>query len=401
MTYPPDPRLDAAKLSPITEVIDLLRVEGLRRSGRELTGPCPRCGGTDRFNINTDSMKFLCRQCGIKGGDQVGLVMALLDMEFRPALHWLCGPAQEISPAEIARRRKAREAADRKQADEAQAYRERAIRDARAIWTRATPQVQIASALGNYLASRGLPPARFPDGLPDSIRFLADHPYVRKIGPDLVTLYRGPCMIARIDTASADCMAVHQTWLENHGLCKAVIRHEGQDYPAKMVRGAAKGGVIRLSDPRLDAGSLIMGEGIETTLTAMLAAPVANAACWAGVSLGNMAGKMRGVAGVKWSGLPLMEDRDAFVPPAWVRRLIFVEDGDSSPRMTRAKMLSGLRRAMAHRPGLKAQIVRAGEGIDLNDLVRPGGQEEGVAFSGASDDAPARHRAPSDEGTLE
>ena len=91
----------------------------------------------------------------------------------------------------------------------------------------------------------------------------------------------------------------------------------------------------------------------------------------------------------------------SFVPPAWVRRLIFVEDGDSSPRMTRAKMLSGLRRAMAHRPGLKAQIVRAGEGIDLNDLVRPGGQEEGVAFSGASDDAPARHRAPSDEGTLE
>jgi hypothetical protein len=64
-----------------------------------------------------------------------------------------------------------------------------------------------------------------------------------------------------------------------------------------------------------------------------------------------------------------MADRDAFAPPSWVKRLIFIMDGDSEPKMTRAKLECGLRRAMAVRPGLKGQIVQAGAGVDLNDVL--------------------------------
>ena len=112
-----------------------------------------------------------------------------------------------------------------------------------------------------------------------------------------------------------------------------------------------------------------MAEGIETTLSAMVARALPGAAYWAGVDLGNMAGARRLGPGLKYAGLPDLTDRDAFVPPQWVKRLVFVQDGDSAPKLTRAKLLSGLRRAMALRPGLTAAIVHPGEGIDMNDLL--------------------------------
>jgi aconitate hydratase len=45
--------------------------------------------------------------------------------------------------------------------------------------------------------------------------------------------------------------------------------------------------------------------------------------------------------------------------------VIYVQDGDSDPKLTRAKLVAGLRRAMLLRPGLRAQIVHAGAGVDL------------------------------------
>ena len=38
---------------------------GLKRQGRELVGPCPACGGTDRFSVTVKGARtvFNCRQC--------------------------------------------------------------------------------------------------------------------------------------------------------------------------------------------------------------------------------------------------------------------------------------------------------------------------------------------------
>ncbi len=47
-----------------TRLADLL--PGLKRSANYLIGPCPFCGGTDRFNVKTDDDGdlWICRQCG-------------------------------------------------------------------------------------------------------------------------------------------------------------------------------------------------------------------------------------------------------------------------------------------------------------------------------------------------
>ncbi|MDF2434906.1 MAG: hypothetical protein JWP44_4537, partial [Mucilaginibacter sp.] len=47
---------------------DMLSVIGTdtelhRVTGHELAGPCPWCGGTDRFRVNTKTQRFWCRRC--------------------------------------------------------------------------------------------------------------------------------------------------------------------------------------------------------------------------------------------------------------------------------------------------------------------------------------------------
>jgi phage/plasmid primase-like uncharacterized protein len=117
-----DPRLAEARAMSIEDVAGLLGIDGLRRAGREFTGPCPACGGTDRFSINTAKGVFNCRHCGAKGQGVVDLVMWRQGVEFLPALDWLCGPKPEITAAEAAARRaraeKSRAAADERAAAE-------------------------------------------------------------------------------------------------------------------------------------------------------------------------------------------------------------------------------------------------------------------------------------------
>lgn len=361
----PDLRLDVAHAIPTAEVVERLGIAGLRRSGAELVGPCPLCGGTDRFGVNLLSGAFLCRRCGIVGGDQVELVRRVLGCGFREALNWLVGAAEVAQdPAELAARRQRAEASARKQAREAERYRQRAIDQARELWRRSRDgRLGVVRA---YLIARGLP-ADLP--IPADLRFVLDHPYAKRLERQTVEPHRGPCMVAAIRNAAGEVTAVHQTWVDPappHG--KARIEWQGEVLGAKLVRGSKKGGAIRLVTPP-EARVLVMGEGIETTLAALAADAVPGAAYWAGVDLGNMAGRALPVAGVRHSGLPDLSDREAFVPPEWVRQMIYIQDGDSDPVTTRGKLLCGLRRAMALRPGLRAQIVPAGEGVDLRDVL--------------------------------
>ncbi len=374
MSFAEDPRVQEAKGMPMSEVVHRLGIGRLVKTGGELVGPCPLCGGKDRFGINLHSNLFQCRKCDIAGGDQIALVMQVQNMGFPDALKWLCGDAPaNIDPEEIKRRRARAAAEEARQREDQDRYRRRAIEDAKTIWKRAdgTPE----NLISEYLACRGISADMLPV-LPRALRLLKDHPYVKKIGRELETCHRGPCMIAAVQAPSGMLEAVHQTWISAdppHG--KATIIYKDTGMPAKLVRGSKKGGAIRLHTPR-GADTLIMGEGIETTLTALAADPVPGAAYWVGVDLGNMAGKMQKLPGKRYSGIPDINDDAAFIPPAWVRHLIFIQDGDSETASTRAKLESGLRRAMAHRPGLRAQIVHAGEGVDLNDVLNSKPEEE-------------------------
>lgn len=360
-----DGRLRDAKAKPILEVADRLGVDKLRPAGHERVGPCPVCGGRDRFGINPGRGVFLCRVCNV-GGDVVQLVRHVQGCTLPQALDYLLGEAPaQIDPAELERRRKLAEAAEAKRQELEATMRARAIRDAREIWHAAQPGADSPAAA--YLAGRGI---RFPSW-PPTLRFLPDHPYSLKRAGHLAERYRGPCMVAAIQDARGRITAVHQTWIDpgNPGQKAQVgLDEAGQPLIAKLVRGSKKGGAIRLS-PLGPSGQLIMGEGIETTASALVAGVAPGAAFWAGVDLGNMAGRQVKLAGTRYSGLPDMADGDAFVPPAGIVSLGFIQDGDSDPADTRAKLLAGIRRAQALRPGLRGWIAHAGEGADLNDVL--------------------------------
>lgn len=376
-----DTRLDESKAIPMTEVIDRLNIGELKRAGAEMVGPCPACGGTDRFAVNLRTGLFLCRRCGLRGGDQVSLVREVLGMGFREALTWLMGDARaDIDPAEAERRRARARAAEEKRERDAIRYRNAAISRGRKIWNATSGAA--SPELFRYLEARGLP-LSLATRLAPVLRYAPALPYVRKIGSELVTLHTGPAMVARIMGFSTDFLGAHCTWIDPHRpgkKARITMRQEdnkkGEPWPAKLIQGATKGGAITLTFDRKPV--LVVGEGIETTLTALAAEVIPEADYWAGISLGNMSGIMRRNPDKPRtpSGWPDMSDREAFVPPPWVKRLIFIQDGDSEPVATRAKLLSGLRRAMELRPGLECQIVHAGEGVDLNDLVAPPGDPE-------------------------
>lgn len=366
-----DPRLDAARARPIAEVAAALGIEGLRPAGREQVGPCPVCGGHDRFSIAPDRGVFNCRQCG--GGDVIGLVQLVQGVDFKAALSWLEGDrAAQIDPAEAARRKAARaEAAARRDAESAR-RRAQAQEQARKIWAEAIPAT--GTPVAHYLARRGIDLGTL---LPPTLRYHPDLPYM--VAGDgsggWVQVHRGPAMVAAVQDARGRFTAVHRTWIDlSRPKGTAAIVHAGERLAAKKSWGPVKGASIRLS-PQRDCDVLVMGEGIETTLTARIADAFPSAAYWAGISLGNMAGRrvLRG-AGMKFAGVPDLSDSNAFVPPDWVRWLVFIMDGDSEPRATRAHLLAGLRRAKARSPGLeRISIVPCPVGCDLNDVLRSGG----------------------------
>ena len=365
----PDYRLADAKAMPIEQVVNLLGVQGLVRTGHEMVGPCPSCGGRDRFGVNLRKGVFLCRRCDAKGGN-LDLVMLVMGMEFRAALEWLCGPSQQISDEE--RRARERRAEQNRLVNEARAARERqdAIRSAREIWNGAGPAE--GTAVRAYLELRGIAASLLPR-IPTCIRFAASLPYTVKADRGWEVIHRGPAMVAAVQGPDGVLSAVHRTWIDlsrPNGKASIVDPNTGEALPSKKVIGSKKGGAIRLSGPKHQASVMVMGEGIETTLSAMISGVEAGAMFWAGVDLGNMAGRRvtRG-DGMKFAGIPDLEDDEAFVPPPAVARLVYVMDGDSEPRLTRAKLEAGLRRAMVKRPGLKGQIAAAPQGLDLNDVL--------------------------------
>jgi putative DNA primase/helicase len=77
-----------ARAVPIEQIIEQ---RGLKlRGGVDRSGPCPVCGGEDRFAINVKKQLFNCRQCAV-GGDVIKLVEHLDRVDFIHACETLTG----------------------------------------------------------------------------------------------------------------------------------------------------------------------------------------------------------------------------------------------------------------------------------------------------------------------
>jgi hypothetical protein len=92
-----DSWMKRARSTPIERVI---AQRGIPLNGKtDRNGPCPICGGTDRFSINNAKGVWNCRQCGV-GGDVIKLVQHLDGIDFIAACTTLAGepPPKTVKP---------------------------------------------------------------------------------------------------------------------------------------------------------------------------------------------------------------------------------------------------------------------------------------------------------------
>ncbi len=186
-----------------------------------------------------------------------------------------------------------------------------------AIWQSAEPAQ--GTPVETYLSSRGIkvPP-------PDALRFHAGlkHPS-GGVWPVMVALVT--------NGADGTPLAIHRTFLARDGGGKAPVD------PQKMMLGPCRGGAVRLADP---GDVLMVGEGIETCLAAMLAS---GHPAWAALSTSGL------------RGLDLPKD---------VRDVIVLADGDEAGEA--AARDCALR---WKRQGRRVRIARPPQGMDFNDML--------------------------------
>ncbi|WP_336800817.1 DUF7146 domain-containing protein [Kaistia sp. MMO-174] len=390
-----DAFVDEARAVPIESEIAKRKLR-LKRAGTELVGPCPVCGGDDRFGVNPRKGVFNCRGSG-KGGDVIALVEYLDATDFIGACETLTGrkaPKGESSgpdEAEIARREARRIAAAAERERGEIDYREQERARMRRFWKEAGP-VDEGSPVALYLAGRGLP-------LPNvrTLRCLADHPYYvsRREGDREVwhEIWRGPAMMAAIVDSAGVFRGGHVTWIdpETFGKAEIVDPESGEILKAKKVRGSLSGNHIMLSTTPA-ARRLVIGEGIETVLSVRLALAerkpadwMAETLFWSSISLGNLGGRADGTVvhpteiridargakrRVKVPGPVPLEDpeKPALMPPDGIDEIILLGDGDSDRFATELV----LQRAAARWawPGRIILAAWAPAQADFNDILR-------------------------------
>ncbi len=361
----PDPDFEAwiarAKDAPISEGLACLGWGA--KEMRAKAGPCPACGGRDRFWINPGKDAWGCRHCGTGGKGALSLLMHVPGARFLDVCADLAGPSPKRLAAETAEdraaRQRQREEAQMRREDDARQRRERQrLEDLRQskralkLWQGAQP-VADGDAVSLYWRLRGLTCA-----VPADIRLHTRMAYWAGMASgEAEVVWRGPAMVSAARDAGGEITGCHITWLhpalaDGHidparatkGKAAIVHPETGEIMPAKKMRGQTWGSAIWLTERR---DFMLAGEGIETTgaaLSAFGGHPRVGAAV--GMSLGHLAA-VPVAAGAAW---------------------MFLGDGDSDPAATRAALQKAC--ASALKAGAaRALIAMAPQGCDLNDLV--------------------------------
>jgi hypothetical protein len=258
----PADEVERARRIPIEDVV-AARGGTLKRQGRELIGPCPHCGGTDRFGINLKKQVWHCRHCDT-GGDVIDLVIHLDGSDFVTAVRTLVGGSHPRSVAAPGRSPAASAPADRRWLT---------------VWNEALPLRDPRATLAlSYLTrpraqgGRGLV---IPDDLLDGrvLRFHGAHWWhtgaERAIQvPAILGLYR--------DVKTDEPQAIWRRRLTADGASAG---------PPKAM-GDKRGCAIKLCDDADVTTGLAVGEGPETMLGAMM---LGYRPAWALGDRGNLA----------------------------------------------------------------------------------------------------------------
>jgi putative DNA primase/helicase len=209
------------------------------------------------------------------------------------------------------------------------------------IWN--TTQTAKNSLVQSYLAQRGITAL-----IPASLRM--------HLGLRHPSGSRWPAMVALVTRAVDDePVAIHRTFLAQDGMSKAPVE------PAKLMLGpcAGAGAVVRLGG---QGQTLLIGEGIETGLSAMQAT---GHRTWAALSASGL------------RGLALPDDE---------RDIIVLADADKAGE---AAAKDSARRWV--REGRRVRIANPPRGMDFNDMLMA--FRSGIAFANNSpDEGPASAR---------
>lgn len=308
---------------------------GLKLRGKpsDRRGDCPFCGGkAPRFSMNVDKGVFHCKSCG-KGGDVIALEQKVGGGSLREAAERLAGDISVPEPAHIreARERRARER--EQQVIRGQEYKARRAAD---LWR--TACAAKGTLVETYLRSRGLHGPWLSAAL-EQLRFSPAVHHSGEAGGS-----RGaPAMVGLRVAPAGPTGGVHITYLRADGRGKAALD------PAKRMLGAGDRdgvpGAVWLTAPTAE-GPLVVGEGIESTVSAAILLGVWPCRMVATLSLEAMQG---GWATDKWDrvnvDLPRADlERKAFTWPepenGWGQVLIAV-DRDMNPVTRRVRKPMG------------------------------------------------------------
>lgn len=382
------------------------------KGDKNYAGPCPACGGNDRFSINPRRPAWNCRGCGFGGRDGISLYALANGHNLKSRTGFLAACSDALGGAPIPdggeveseaerqarldriaeqKRRNAERAAEAGKAENL--WRDREVAKARGIYLNA-PDRPVSPVLGEYLRRRtGF---AMHDAVYANLRLIPNATYWhgRDDRGHEVALYAGPAMVAPFVRLDADLKGritgCHQTWIDLREPPKfraRLLDDQGEALPAKKMRGTKKGSFIPLFG-LVTAERWVGGEGIENGLTIAGAEGFRpDTFYFAAGDLGNLAGpadpasafphphevredKAGRIRAVRVPGpvpKPGQDADEAMQVPDHVTELLLLADGDSEKWMTAAAMLRAQRRLA--RPGREVWEWRAPDGTDFSSLM--------------------------------
>lgn len=260
----------------------ILRSFGMAESFlRNQHGPCPMCGGEDRFRWDDAEGRgtYICNACG--AGDGMRLAMSFTGMAFSEIAPKIDAILGNIKPEASPQRR-----------DMTDDDRRRLLRETVGATVQATP----GDLVDAYLSTRGIDQTEYPK----AIRYGAS----MRDGEGGVR----PCMVALVgvhgetnDRGQQRYCSLHRTFLRPDGKGKAEMAS-----PRKMMPGSIPDGACVMLSDWPGYGPIGIAEGIETALaaSAIFQMPV-----WAAINATMMS---------KWA------------PPAGAEEVVIFADNDAN-----------------------------------------------------------------------
>jgi phage/plasmid primase-like uncharacterized protein len=361
----------------------------LKREGHEWIGPCPICGGKDRFAVNPQKRIFNCRGAGEGthgAGDLINLVQHVVGCDFVEAVERINHtPRPDRSRDESAEDRKKREQLHaaraieyaRREAEERAAMERKAAQDEATIADvikRAKP-LQGTHAEAYLREMRKLTPPRWLMG---DLRFVESLDYWGwgdNGAEEPILLAAVPALIAIIRDALGEIIGISQTFLDPKEPKKWQPIGSRRNAP-KKIRGRKQGGMVRLGRP---AETIAIAEGWENALAwHALGLGPEDIMLAAAVDLGNLAGRATGQIAHKTlvdadgrprrmpNGLPDPRHPGVILPDG-IRNVILIADNDSESYATAAMLAVAVRRFQAM--DLRVEVSWPPTGKDYNQLL--------------------------------